>query len=303
MKTLNIDAYKKAISNLFNTVIFEKDNQDNDNPFYCYKSLFSFFNTINERLLNNTELKGLDSLYEFNETLYNLLNEITRFFVAINKYDGIDKSYVQVSYINVNQSFKNLQEFDRFIIKYVQSGNFDSAILIKDYFSNLISEAILFLDNNLQISINKCEFKSDIDKVNLRLENSINYSEVSLRMKIKSNSKKEVNQSPTFFDFIFNVKNKTDFALDLKNIFNIEKGIEFKIMIEVLREKDVFIIGDRKFAHFFRAIKPYFNRDIGSQNSLNDLYNHSSEDKEFYADKIDGINKKLVLLLKKHLVA
>jgi hypothetical protein len=175
--------------------------------------------------------------------------------------------------------------------------------LIKDYFSNLISEAILFLDNNLQISINKCEFKSDIDKVNLRLENSINYSEVSLRMKIKSNSKKEVNQSPTFFDFIFNVKNKTDFALDLKNIFNIEKGIEFKIMIEVLREKDVFIIGDRKFAHFFRAIKPYFNRDIGSQNSLNDLYNHSSEDKEFYADKIDGINKKLVLLLKKHLVA
>jgi hypothetical protein len=101
-----------------------------------------------------------------------------------------------------------------------------------------------------------------------------------------------------FLDFIHNVTNKELFASELKDVFNIETGIDFKIMIELLKAEGIFSY--TQFASFYRVIKKYFVRDIGTQNGLNDLYKHSIDEQKYYADKITIIQNKLNMLITKH---
>jgi hypothetical protein len=110
-------------------------------------------------------------------------------------------------------------------------------------------------------------------------------------------AKTEIKEA-TFFDYIHNVINKELFAIDLKSTFNIETGIDFKIMIELLKEDG--ILSYTNFAPFFRSIKIYFDRNIGSQNGLNDLYKHSKDDQEIHADRIATMRSKLNTLITNH---
>ncbi len=117
--------------------------------------------------------------------------------------------------------------------------------------------------------------------------------------KVNPNQKKHINNKESnFFDFIHNVTNKELFASELKDIFNIETGIDFKIMIELLKAEGIFSF--TQFAPFCRNIKTYFVRDIGTQNGLNDLYKHSKDEQKYYADKITTIQNKLNILITKH---
>lgn len=117
--------------------------------------------------------------------------------------------------------------------------------------------------------------------------------------KVNPNQKKHINNKESnFFDFIHNVTNKELFASELKDIFNIETGIDFKIMIELLKAEGIFSF--TQFAPFCRNIKTYFVRDIGTQNGLNDLYKHSKYEQKHYADKITTIQNKLNMLITKH---
>lgn len=104
----------------------------------------------------------------------------------------------------------------------------------------------------------------------------------------------------TFFDFIDNVKNKEAFANDLKDTFNTETGIEFKIMIELLKDEKIFLISDRGFAGFYRAIKPHFSQDIGTRTGLNDLYKHNAAEQKHYAGKVQIIKERLNPLIYRH---
>ncbi|MDR6845942.1 hypothetical protein [Flavobacterium granuli] len=104
----------------------------------------------------------------------------------------------------------------------------------------------------------------------------------------------------TFNDFIFNVSDKDIFAKDLKKVFNTESGIDFKIMIELLKEEKIFLIGDRKFKAFYEVCKKYFDREIGSRTGLNDLYKHSEREKTHYSANIEIIRAKLKPLIDKH---
>lgn len=102
----------------------------------------------------------------------------------------------------------------------------------------------------------------------------------------------------SLIDFIANVKDKEAFALDLKDTFNTESGIDFKIMIELLKEEEVFFYS--QFAPFYRSIKEYFNRNLGSQTGLNDLYKHAGHEQELHAKRIIVITNKLKPLIIKH---
>jgi hypothetical protein len=102
----------------------------------------------------------------------------------------------------------------------------------------------------------------------------------------------------TIFDYISNISNKESFALELKNTFNIESGIDFKIMIELLKEEEILTF--TQFAPFFRSINSYFNREIGTQNGLNDLYKHSEYEKKYHMDRIIIIQNKLNPLITKY---
>lgn len=104
----------------------------------------------------------------------------------------------------------------------------------------------------------------------------------------------------TFFDFINNVKDKEAFAKDLKDTFNTEKGISFKIMIELLKAENILLIGNRDFAGFYRVINPFFNSGIGTYTALNDGYKHTADEQTQYAKEIQIIKQKLKPLITKH---
>lgn len=100
----------------------------------------------------------------------------------------------------------------------------------------------------------------------------------------------------TLFDFINNVSDKEAFAKDLKDTFNTEKGISFKIMIELLKAEYVFLIGSREFSNFYKEIKSFFDRNIGAYQALNDSY----KDKDYKEEDLFVIQTKLKPLIDKH---
>ncbi len=194
MENQIIDEYKDAIGEMFYTVISERDFEKSENPFYCYKSITNFSTIIDEKLSKKEELKEMVELYKFNDALTDLLKELTMFFIAIYKYDGSDESYIGVSYVNVSQSFKNLERFDAFINEHVQLNHFDNVLLIKDYYSNIIGEVLLFLDNNLYLDIKKCSFKMDFDNLLLSFKNSISIEEINIREKVNNSRTKKISE-------------------------------------------------------------------------------------------------------------
>lgn len=134
--------------------------------------------------------------------------------------------------------------------------------------------------------------KNILDEINLNKLNSEIITEE------RSQKNKLTKPEKTFFDYITNIENKEVFANDLKNTFNIESGIDFKIMIELLKKERIFSF--TQFAPFFRSIDAYFKRDIGTQNGLNDLYKHTTDEQNYYVEKITVIQNKLNPLITKH---
>ena len=133
------------------------------------------------------------------------------------------------------------------------------------------------------------------------LENSVSREKIELvRMPI-SNSK-NLKKASVFFDFIHNIEKdkKRAFAEELKDTFYLERGIDFRIMIELLKDQNIFIIQQRKFKEFFRLIESYFQRDIGGYSGINDRYKHTDSDKKIHQLRITDISEKLNPLIKKY---
>ena len=116
---------------------------------------------------------------------------------------------------------------------------------------------------------------------------------------IENNSKKH-KPKKTLQNFITNVKDKNAFIKDLKINFNTEKGINLKILIEILKDESIISIKSREFKQFYNCLKEKFNGDIGSYTALNDLYKHTEDNKNYYKEDIKQIGKKLNPLLTKH---
>lgn len=115
-----------------------------------------------------------------------------------------------------------------------------------------------------------------------------------------SDSVRGIKKSKALNDYLSNVKDKEAFAKDLKATFNTEIGISFKIMIELLKTENILLIGNRDFLGFYRNIKPYFNRDIGTYTAVNDTYKHTEDDQTAYDKEIQIIKQKLNPLITKH---
>lgn len=85
---------------------------------------------------------------------------------------------------------------------------------------------------------------------------------------IKENDKpkKELHQ---FFNQIDNER-KLDFLNELKELFSTEKGQSIRAIIEILKDNNMLIIGAREFRDFHKELKEFFDRNIGSYQSIND---------------------------------
>lgn len=183
-----VNQYKNAITNLFNTVSFEKDSLGNRNSFYYSDYISNFSNSLNKELQSNKELSSLKEIEIFNRTTIDLLNEIVRFFIALNKYDSKNNKVIEDIFLtktNIDDGFINLGQFDLKIKDYFTKK--DSSIAMKEYCLNVIKKSLYFLNNSLYISINKCPLKSDYDNLIYNLEHSINSTEVYFKPILDSN--------------------------------------------------------------------------------------------------------------------
>lgn len=95
-------------------------------------------------------------------------------------------------------------------------------------------------------------------------------------------------------EFIHNIEDKEAFLQDLKNTFPTEIGKAIKGIIDLLKKDKYLIHNDREFSDVVNAIRVFFNRDIGSVQSIRDAKN--TDDKFFIAP----IEQKLNPLIMQH---
>lgn len=99
----------------------------------------------------------------------------------------------------------------------------------------------------------------------------------------------------SFLDFLVSLKNKEEFAEELRNTFKTEKGKSIKIIISILVKEGILIIGSREFKMFFLALKEMFNRDIGTYQSIKDV-----KFDDIHKETIEPIIKNLNPLIDKY---
>jgi hypothetical protein len=302
----HVNQYKNAISTLFKTVSFEMDSLGEENAFYYLKAISDLSHSIDKELQSNKALKTIKEIEDFNRITIDLLKDIVQFFIAVDNYNSQDKDDKVANDIilfktNINDGFKNIGQFDIIIKDYFSKK--DSSIALKVYCLKVIKESFYFLNNRLYIEIEKCPIQSDYENLLYKLEHSINREDIESAALVLSNSKKsniKFNDEKDFVDFIDNVNDKIAFAQELKKTFNIEIGIDFRIMIELLKDNKIIRIGDRKFRLFHGLATVHFERSIGSYSGIKDKYHHDESDKKAHPKKIRIINEKLQPLIDKY---
>lgn len=304
LETDIVNQYKEAILGLFRTVCFEMDSENNKNSFFYLETISNFSNLKTREYKSNTTLNTIKEIELFHRITIDLLKDIVQFFIAINNYDSHKnktKDNIILSKINIEDGFKNLGQFDLKIKGYFLTK--DSSISLKGYCLKLIKESVYLLNNSIYIDIEKCPIQSDYENLLSKLENSISSKDIESAALLLSNSKKKTikfNDENDFVDFIYNVNDKIAFAQELKETCNIEIGIDFRIMIELLKDNKIIRIGDRKFRLFHELAKVYFDRNIGSYSGVKDKYHHTEIDKKAHPKKIRIINEKLQPLINKY---
>jgi hypothetical protein len=301
-----LNQYKNAISTFFKTVSFEMDSLGKENAFYYLKAISDLSHSIDKELQSNKDIKTIKEIEDFNRVTIDLLKDIVQFFIAVDNYNTRDRDNnvandIIVFKTNINDGFKNIGQFDIKIKDYFLKKN--SSIALKEYCLKVIKESFYFLNNKLYIEIEKCPIQSDYENLLSKLENSIISEEIESAVLVLSNSKKrniKFNDENDFVDFIDNINDKIAFAQELKETFNSEMGIDFRIMIELLKDNKIIRIGDRKFRLFHGLAKVYFGRNIGSYSGVNDKYHHNESDKKIHSKKIKIINEKLQPLIDKY---
>ena len=301
-----VNQYKNAISTLFKTVIFEKDSLGEQNAFYYLKTISDLSHSIDKELQSNKDIKTIKEIDDFNRITIDLLKDIVQFFIAVDNYNTRKRDDKVANDIilfktNINDGFKNIGQFDIKIKDYFLNKN--SSVALKEYCLKVIKESFYFLNNNLYIEFEKCPIQSDYENLLFKLENSISSKDIESALLVFSDSKKrdiKFNDENDFVDFIDNVNDKIAFAQELKKAFNIEMGIDFRIMIELLKDIKIIRIGDRKFRLFHELATVYFDRSIGHYSGVNDKYHHNESDKKIHSKKIRIINEKLQPLIDKY---
>jgi len=101
----------------------------------------------------------------------------------------------------------------------------------------------------------------------------------------------------TFEQYLIH-EQRIDFAQALKEEFNTEKGKKLKVMIHVLKSLQLISIQQGEMMQFFNSMNDFFQRDIGSYQSINDPEIKSDSSKKSIEAATVKINKALSKLNK-----
>ena len=133
-------------------------------------------------------------------------------------------------------------------------------------------------------------------KVIIELIYKLDFNDIKIELDLISVPNKKIQGSNISFpDYLLYV-DKLKLAERLKSEFKIEKGKNIRLLIEALRRNTppLIAIGARQNKKFYGAMKTFFNRDIGTYQSIFDLkIENPDRDPDF-----KGVNDKIEFILK-----
>lgn len=247
------------------SIYFQKTTSENiipKNLKHLYPSCKNFFSAVN-KLSNYIDLEDLDifqkSLLWKTDKTYQANekkeNPINRTVPLIGTYHGQLKNWLEPD---------ELKPFSE---------------ILKDYQIHLFNWFYLQLNERKNKGIN-----IEAPEYNFLQEHLKN---------LEPPQNENLNAKKTLLDFIENVNDKEVFMQDLKNTFNTEKGKSIKAILNKLEEAKIITIAPREFMQFYKELKTYFGRNIGTYPSINDP-------KEIEKEITDSIYSKLNPLITKH---
>lgn len=252
-----------------------------DKPIFNFDLIRTF---LVENQLNDFCTKEIDLI---KSKIDNFLDIRTRYNQIPKNTNNDLHSY---SYVTGNRTHTN-QLYDH--IKYCSYIENTFKIPTKQNFENLISENV----NNENMFF----YNVSIGFMFLRMfELSDILNAYNIQLIEQPQQIKVVRPKKEFLDFIHNVNDKEKFIFELINIFKTEIGIDFRIIIEQLKENNILIIGNRELKLFVEVAKVEFKRNIGTVQSINDNFKNTAKDKDNYFENIKAIIEKLKPLIVKH---
>lgn len=188
-----------------------------------------------------------------------------------------NKDYTQFT-IKVNGGQKIVGRVDDYYVTHSRDDDENSLMRRKNYFQTLAY--VQYLEQR----------RMELTQPQKLEPEPLDLSDTSTVEKSKPNKLKK-----SLVDFIQNVKDKEAFLQELKTTFTTEKGKSIKIIITLLKKESILIINSREFKDFHLELQSFFDRDIGTRQSVNDVIFD-----DIHPEIIDPIQKRLNPLVIKH---
>jgi len=228
--------------------------------------------------LSELKLEFFDRLYFYNKLSEILsLNDNNKTLLFISKI--IKEEYLKVWNLFMED---NLTSYIEYTTKEEQA-NFLNKI---DTLTNTKERLRLLI--NFKHKLNQYEPKSKIDLDFIKtIDNKINYYQDLIKYDINIPKRNSKQLSKAFHEHLIHDKNK-NLAIMLKKEFKAERGKNIRFMIEALKGLNILCIPGRKNKEIHRALESFFNRDIGTYESVFNC-NISKADNEEISNALNRI--------------
>jgi len=165
---VKIEKYKNSFnSNYFKDVISPDKINGFENLLY-YTDVINDWHDIQFRdLIKNDNLKGdVKNFTSFLDDLVLLMTNTVELYTLIDRYDFTNKG--MINRINKKESDVRsilvlIDEYEKIINNYINKGDYDSSIKVKNYCSSLFNECIKILKNKFSIRIFDSPLENEFD--------------------------------------------------------------------------------------------------------------------------------------------
>lgn len=214
--------------------------------------------TANENFLNRIVSEKKDLLDSKNDSLFLPYSEIEYKIELIYEYVKT-KNINGPDFYKLERLFKKLVDTKKELKPYINESRYENF-------------------ENIYISIDK---EDNSEKPKQLMEEDCSRTEYQKRLNDyyfksfgKSNTQKPTKKIQQYF---LNLTNTDNFLLQLKSAFPTEKGISIRAIINILQIEKILNIPSRGNKAFIELLRNYFQRDIGSYQSINDSKNLDNE--------------------------
>lgn len=131
--------------------------------------------------------------------------------------------------------------------------------------------------------------KKIIEFLEIEIINEMENFERNSKVIIKTENTELKKPTKTILDFIHNVNDKNSFLNDLKTNFPTEQGKSIKAIIDLLNKEGIIIYGTKEFKPLLIQIQMFFNRDLGTYQSVQNVKKVDNETTEIVYKKLNPL--------------